>query len=93
MPTDVVEPAQLAVTAAHKQQRLANQFRREVIAGICDLTCVAYDLPCPAKDFFFFDAEDLRIGINRGGKRPGARDVGFDVKRLFRKLHEIGREV
>ena len=50
MTADVVETAQLALSAAHQQQRFAQQFGGEKVAGLGKLFAMSDHLPGTGKD-------------------------------------------
>src|SRR3954464_2640859 len=50
MSAHVIEGAEDAILAAGDEQRLSDQVKSEVIAGLRDLMNVPYKLPCTRKD-------------------------------------------
>ena len=53
---DVVEAAKSSIQPTHENQRLTDQFSREVVTGLSNLAGMADDLPCTGEDFLFFEA-------------------------------------
>ena len=66
MPAHVIEPAQLAVGAAHDEQWFAHQFRREVIARLRHLVAMPHHLPAARKNALLLGREDSRVGVKLG---------------------------
>src|SRR4030095_98904 len=80
MTAHVVETAQAKVRAAHDQEGLTYQLRREIVAGLRNLIAVPDYLPCARKNSVFFLNGERRIEVERRGQSPGTSDVGFDVQ-------------
>ena len=74
MPAYVVERAELLVCSAHDQQRLADQLRRKVVAGLRDLIAVPHHLPGSREDAVLFLGCYGRIQVEFRRKRPGPRN-------------------
>jgi hypothetical protein len=79
VPAHVVKAAQNSVAAAHEQQRLAHQFRREVVARTGDLAGVTNDLPSTGEYFFLRD-EYGRSCVERG-RNVQAREMSGSTKK------------
>src|SRR5580698_9224766 len=93
MPANVIEPAQLAIESANKQQRLANQLGREEISRMRDLAGMPDDLPGAGKDLFFFRGADRRVKVKMSGQSPGARNVRINMEFGFGDRHRSSSQV
>jgi hypothetical protein len=91
--THVVEAAQGSFCCAYEQQRFPEQLGSEIVTRFFDLAGMAYDLPGSGEDLFFLRRKSRRVRVEMGGKSPGASDVGFDMKRIVRKVHDGRRTV
>ena len=92
MPAHVVKAAQNSVAAAHEQQRLAHQFRREVVARTGDLAGVTNDLPSTG-EYFFFLRNEYGSCVERGRNVQGREMSGSTKKGLgSRSMRFVVRE-
>jgi hypothetical protein len=66
MAADVEEGAQLAVSSAHGENRLARKLGGKVIAWMSDLVGSSNRLPVPGKDMLLFQP------LNAGSRYQGA---------------------
>ena len=87
VPADVEESAQHAVAATHDQQRLAGQFKRDVLARLPHLVQPAGVLPGARERRLQFEFEDARVHVPGGRRRAGflerqPRVVAVDQCRL-----------
>ena len=80
MTADVIETAQLALGAAHQQQRFAQKFGGEKVARLGQLLAPSDHLPGAGKDSLVFARADFWVGIERRRNGPGPRNVGIDLK-------------
>src|SRR5436305_1226771 len=88
MSTHVIEGAQTTVRATHQKQRFTNKVCCEIVADICYLARVSYDLPCAREEFLLLLEEDTRVGVERRRQRPGACNVGVYPRELVRNIHK-----
>jgi hypothetical protein len=89
VPAHVVKAAQNSVAAAHEQQRLAHQFRREVVARTGDLAGVTNDLPSTGEYFFFLRNKYGRSCVGRGRNVQAREMSGSTKKGIGFAVHEI----
>jgi hypothetical protein len=87
MAAHVIKRAQLAIGAAHDQQRFAHQLRGEIIARLCHLVAMPHHLPASRKNAFLLGRKRRRLGIEMRGQSPRPRDLGINVKGLKRVRH------
>ena len=79
MAAHVVEGAEDAIVAASDKQRLADQVKSEVIAGLRDLMNVPYQLPCTREDSALLLLEGFGCEIALSCQRGGTRNVSVGI--------------
>ena len=79
MAADVIKAAQLTLSAAHQQQRLAQKVGGEEVAGLQQLLAMPNHLPGAGKDAISFPRAHLRVGIEDRRNRPGPGNVSIDL--------------
>ena len=67
MTTDIKKRAQLVITAANQDDRLAADFSCDVIAGIGQLVPAGSQLPGITEDCLLLKFENALVGVPGGG--------------------------
>jgi hypothetical protein len=71
-----VEEAAQSPIVVYEQQRLATEARREIVAGVPQLLCVADELPRSGEYSFVLARETRRIDVEgSGGSLHGANST------------------
>src|SRR5271157_132142 len=86
MAAHVIKAAENAILAPHDEQWLSDKLEGEVVAGLCGLVNVSYNLPGGGKDPGFFVRKGFCAEIERCRQGGSASDVAIGVELKIRHL-------
>jgi hypothetical protein len=82
MRTLIVDDLKLSLGVAHDDDRLAPDFRAEIVADVLNLAFVADVDPCGAEDPPKFKLENLRIGVEAAMNARGLHELRDRMNRM-----------